>query len=92
MKLKNTIAVKTALVAYVFGWLCGLPNAVHETATHDTAFAIVFWSVYIFIAGATIWGMIQLSSLRKQAKEFAERLKPSVDSVGSHEQFAAPSR
>jgi len=92
MKLKDTTAVKTALITYVFGWLCGLPNAIHETATHETAFAIVFWGVYIFFAGATLWGMIQLSSLRKQAKEFVERLQPSVDSLGSHERFAAPSR
>jgi hypothetical protein len=92
MKLKNTIAVKTALVTYAFSWLCGLPQIVHETASHDTAFAIGAWGVYTFFAGATLWGMIQLSSLRKQAQEFAERLRPTVDSLGSHEQFAAPSR
>jgi hypothetical protein len=92
MKLKSTTAVKTALITYVFSWLCGLPSAIHETATHGTAFAIGFWGIYTFFAGATLWGMIQLSSLRKQAKEFAERLKPSVESVGSHEQFPVPSR
>ena len=75
MKLKNTIAVKIALITYIVSLLCGLPNAVHETTTHNTAYAIGFWGAYLFFAVASLWAMIQLSSLRKQAKEFAERLK-----------------
>jgi hypothetical protein len=92
MKLKNTIAVKTALILYAFGWFCGLPRAIQETAGQDTAFAIGFWGGYLLFAGATLWGLIQLSSLRKQAQEFAKRLEPSVDSVGSNEEFAVPLR
>jgi hypothetical protein len=92
MKPKNTAAVKTALITNVFGLLCGLPNAVHETAAHNTAYAIGLWGFYLFFAVATFWGMIQLSSLRKQAKEFGERLKPGADSAGAHAQFAAPLR
>jgi hypothetical protein len=92
MKLKNTAAVKTALITNVFGLLCELPDAVHETSAHSTAYAIGFWGFYLIFAVAVFWGMIQLSSLRKQAKEFTERLKPGVDSVGAHAQFAAPLR
>jgi|HubBroStandDraft_6_1064221.scaffolds.fasta_scaffold2949131_1 hypothetical protein len=92
MKLKNTAAVKTALITNVFALLCALPDAVHETSAHDSAYAIGYWGFYLFFAVATVLGMIQLSSLRKQGKEFAERLKPGVDSVGAHAQFAAPLR
>jgi hypothetical protein len=76
MKLKNTVAVKTALILCVVDWFCGLPSAIHQTAINGTGFAIAFWGLYLFFAGATLWGMIQLSSLRKQAEAFAERLKP----------------
>jgi hypothetical protein len=92
MKLKNTTAARTALIMYAVGWIFALPSGLQETATHDAAFAIGYWGACLFLAGATLWGWIQLSSLRKQAREFVERLEPRVESVGSREQFAASLR
>jgi hypothetical protein len=92
MKLKNTIAIRIALITYAFCWLCGLPQVLRETANQDTAVAVAGWGFYLFFLGATVWGIVQLSSLRRQAKEFAERLSQRVDSVGSYEEFTAPSR
>jgi hypothetical protein len=85
MKLKNTVAVKIVLITFLVSWLCQLPRAFEETAGHDIAFAVGFWSVYVFFNGAAIWGLIQLSSLRKQAKEFAGHLEPAFQGLASHE-------
>jgi len=85
MKLKNTVAVKIVLITFLVSYLCQLPWAFEQTARHDIAFAVGFWGAYVFFNGAAIWGLIQLSSLRKQAKEFAGHLEPAFQGLASHE-------
>jgi hypothetical protein len=71
MKLKNTTFTWTALILSAIGLLLNLPDIAHIIVTRDPDY-LVTCGAFVFMAVATIFGMIQLASLRKQAHTFAE--------------------
>jgi hypothetical protein len=91
MKLKNTTFTWTALILLAFGLLLNLPDIAHTIATRDPDY-LVTCGAFVFMAVATILGMIQLASLRKQAQTFAESVQPRGESLDLQRQGAEPLR
>src|ERR1700692_3627308 len=90
VKLKNTTFTWTALILLAFGLLLNLPDIAHTIATHDPDYLVC--GAFLFMAVATILGMIQLASLRKQAHTFAKSVKPRGESIDLQRQGTAPLR
>ena len=87
VKLRNTKFTWTALILLAFGLLLNLPEIAHTITTYD-------WDnlgacvAFVFMVVATILGMIQLASLRKQAQTLAESVQPRVESADVQRQGA----
>jgi hypothetical protein len=91
MKLKNTKFTWTALILLAFSLLLDLPDIAHTIATHDPDYLLTC-GAFLFMAVATILGMVQLASLRKQAHTFAKSVKPRGESIDLQRQGTSPLR
>jgi hypothetical protein len=80
MKLRNTTFTRTALILSAFGLLLNLPDIAHTIVNRDPDY-LVTCVAFVFMAVATIFGMIQLALLRKQAQTLAKSVQPRGESL-----------